>query len=241
LPRLKDPEGVMLGLSPGRRNLNVQKGGPFRASRIGGEVDPGPVCANGTCGFRAFTIGVCGNGINVSSWKDASADEQAFGDALRRARLAQAAHFDALMDIRDAQTLRLAALRDDLAQALKDRTVTQGFVDLALVPGESPRLWVDLVTYVVMEPSPRVYRVIQDRVSGKEVLFESTDRAAVAARILDLVANRLIDRERVLVATPGIKTQPGYSGAALALAWISGFAIGMMALFLGFWVFTALR
>jgi hypothetical protein len=199
------------------------------------------VCADGTHGHRVFTISVCGNGIDVSSWKDASGNDQAFGEALRRARLAQAAHFDALMDIRDAQTLRLAALRDDLAQALKDRTLTQGFVDLALVPGDPPRLWVDLVTYVVMEPTPRVYRVMQDRAAAKEVMFESADRAAVMARLLDLVANRMVDRERVLVATQGTKTEPGYSGAALALAWISGFAIGMMALFLGFWVFTALR
>jgi hypothetical protein len=184
---------------------------------------------------------MCGNGIDVSSWKGTSADDQAFGDALRRARLAEAAHFDALMDIRDAQTLRLAALRDDLAQALKERTEAREFVDLALAPGDPPRLWVDLVTYVVMEPTPRVYRVIQDRASGKEVVFESADRDSVKARLLDLVAHRLVNRERVLVATPGTKTEPGYSAAALALAWISGFAVGMMALFLGFSVFTALR
>lgn len=177
----------------------------------------------------------------MSSWKDTSGDDQAFGDALRRARLAQAAHFDAMMDIRDAETLRLAALRDDLAQALAARTDRPGFVDLALVPGAPPKLWVDLVTHVVMEPTPRVYRVVQDRASGKAIMFESADRESVKARLLDLVAHRMVDRERVLVATSGTKTEPGYSGAALALAWISGFAIGVMALFLGFWAFTALK
>lgn len=177
----------------------------------------------------------------MSSWKEATAEEQGFDDALRHARLAQAAHFDALMDIRDAQTLRLAALRDDLAPALKDRPGTDRFIDLALVPGDPPRLWIDLVTYVVMEPSPRSYRLVQDRATGKEILFESADRAAVKAKVLEVAAHRLVDRERVLVATGGVKTEPGYSGAALALAWISGFAIGILALFLGFMVFTALR
>ena len=184
---------------------------------------------------------MCGNGIDVSSWNGRSADDKGFGDALRRARLAEAAHFDALMDIRDAQTLRLAALRDDLARALKERPEVRDFIDLALSPGDPPRLWVDLVTYVVMEPTPRVYRVVQDRAAGKEVVFESADRDAVKSRLLDLVAHRLVNRERVLLATPGAKTEPGYSGAALALAWVSGFAIGTMALFLVFWALTALR
>ncbi|MFO1090485.1 MAG: hypothetical protein U1E46_13010 [Hyphomicrobiales bacterium] len=173
----------------------------------------------------------------MSSWKE-KGDDQDFAQALRRARLAQAAHFDALMDIRDAQTLRLKALRDDLEDVLKGRREgTNDFIDLALVPGDPPRLWIDLVTYVVMQPTPRSYRLLQDRQSGKEILFETEDRAAMLSRITEFVAHRLVDRERVLVATGGIKTEPGYSTAALILAWISGFAVGIVAFFLAILVF----
>jgi hypothetical protein len=152
-------------------------------------------------------------------------DDRSFEDALRRARLAQSAHFDALADIRDAQTLRLQALRDDLAPLVEGNARVKDFVDLALIPGDPPRLWIDLVTYAVMGPDPRTYSLIQDR-SGQESLFSSRDRSEMVKYIGERLANRLVERERML--QPGNNRQliVGHSSAALLLAWLSGFCLG---------------
>lgn len=87
--------------------------------------------------------------------------DQGLNGALRQARLAEAAHFEAVLDIRDAQTLRLQVLKDDLAPAVLANVEAASFIDLALVPGDPPRLWVDLITSVVMAPDPRTYRLVQ--------------------------------------------------------------------------------
>src|SRR5262245_42341701 len=87
--------------------------------------------------------------------------------ALRRARLAEAAHFEATLDIRDAQTLRLQVLKDELQPLVTSRPEAEAFFELALVPGDPPRLWLDFITSVVMAPDPRTYRLIEDSHAGR--------------------------------------------------------------------------
>jgi hypothetical protein len=154
--------------------------------------------------------------------------------ALRSARLAEAAHFDALMNIRDAATLRLQVLKDDLEPVVSARREADAFIDLALVPGDPPRLWIDMVAYVVMAPDPRTYRFCQDTASGQRVLFETTDRAEVAERITAYIAHRTIDRQRHIVE-PVSDIRPArrvYGWGALLLAWLSGFSLGVLVLIL---------
>lgn len=152
--------------------------------------------------------------------------------ALRSARLAEAAHFEALMNIRDAATLRLQVLKDDLEPVVEARREAESFIDLALVPGDPPRLWIDMLAYVLMAPDPRTYRFCQDTASGQRVLFETTDRAEMADRITSYVAHRLIDRQRHLVE-PASDIRPArqaYGWGALLLAWLSGVILGAVAI-----------
>src|SRR5262245_54295637 len=159
-------------------------------------------------------------------------EDGSFEESLRRARLAQSAHFDALADVRDAQTLRLQALRDDLTTVVDGNARLKGFVDLALIPGDPPKLWIDLVTYVVMAPDPRTYCLIQDRSTGHESLFSSRERPEMTKYIGERIAHRLVERERML--QPGNNRQliVGHSSAALLLAWLSGFCLGAVLLLL---------
>ena len=150
--------------------------------------------------------------------------------ALRSARLAEAAHFEALMNIRDAATLRLQVLKDDLEPIVQARQESDDFIDLALVPGTPPRLWIDMVSYVVMAPDPRTYRFCRDTSGGQRVLFETTDRAEVAEKITAYIAHRVIDRERHIVE-PVRDLRPArqpYGWGALLLAWLSGFSLGVL-------------
>src|SRR5262245_4817522 len=153
-------------------------------------------------------------------------EDGSFEESLRRARLAQSAHFDALADIKDAQTLRLQALRDDLFPLVESNARLQDFVDLALIPGDPPRLWIDLVTYAVMGPEPRTYCLIQDHATGHESLFSSRDRSEMVKYIGERIANRLVERERMLQPSNNRQLIVGHSSAALLLAWLSGFSLG---------------
>jgi hypothetical protein len=152
---------------------------------------------------------------------------------LRLARIAEAAHFDAMLDIRDAKTLRLQVLKDDLAPILAANAEAGRLFDLSLVPGEPPRLWIDLITGVVMEPDPRTYRLVMDTHSGRETLAETSSRPEMVEQIKLHMAHQLVARERrlaVVSASKGAVT--GHSSAALILAWLSGFSIGVLALFM---------
>ena len=153
--------------------------------------------------------------------------------ALREARLAEAAHFEAALDLRDSKSLRLQLLQDELLPAVRSSTEARELFDLTLVPGDPPKLWIDLVSYVVMEPDHRTYRFVQDRQDGREILFESSAREPTVAAIRRHMAHRLVARERKAAVLPQPVIQPGYSTASLILAWASGFAFGALALLAG--------
>lgn len=156
-------------------------------------------------------------------------DRDGLAEALREARLAEAAHFEAALDLRDSKTLRLQILKDELLPTVQASPEARDLFDLTLLPGEPPKLWVDLTAFVVMEPDHRTYRVLQDRQDSRDLLFEGTDREQAAAAIRRHMAHRMVARER---QSPGLPPVPGvgYSSATLILAWISGFAFGALAL-----------
>ena len=156
-------------------------------------------------------------------------DGDGLAEALRAARLAEAAHFEAALDLRDSKTLRLQILKDELLPTVQSTPEAKELFDLTLIPGEPPKLWIDLTAYVVMEPDHRTYRVLQDRQDSRDVLFEGADREEAAASIRRHMAHRMVARERQSATLPSI-SGVGYSSATLILAWVSGFAFGALAL-----------
>ena len=158
-------------------------------------------------------------------------DDGGLKEALREARLAEAAHFDAALDLRDSKSLRLQLLKDDLMPLVQSSSEAAGLFDLALVPGDPPKLWIDLVSNVVMEPDHRTYRFVQDRQDGREVLFESADRREMLVEIRRHMAHRLVGRARQAAMLARVAPPPmGYSQSSLILAWTSGFAFGALLL-----------
>ena len=150
--------------------------------------------------------------------------------ALREARLAEAAHFEAALDLRDSKSLRLQILKEALLPAVQASPEARALFDLTLLPGDPPKLWVDLTSYVVMEPDHRTYRFLQDRQDEREVLFESSDREAAAAAVRRHMAHRLVARERQAASLQQPAPPTGYGTASLFLAWLSGLSFGALAL-----------
>ncbi len=157
-------------------------------------------------------------------------DDGGLREDLRQARLLEAAHFDALRDLRDAKSLRLQLLKDALLPQVKALPAAAELFDLALVTGEPPRLWIDLITHVQMEPDPKTFRLLQDRQDNREILFETGDLDEMAAAVRRHMAHRLIARERQGAAVTPAQPLPGYSTGSLLLAWTAGFALGALVL-----------
>lgn len=169
----------------------------------------------------------------VAQQLNITADGPNLRGELRQAREAATAQLDSVLDIRDAAMLRLQLLKDELAPLIAATPEAGGQFDLALVPGDPPRLWLDLVSAVVMEPNPRTYRLILDGSEGRVLLLETADRGEMLAYLRFYIAHRIVARQRhSAVSPPIVRPVEGYSVTSLILAWTCGVALGGLGLLL---------
>jgi hypothetical protein len=152
--------------------------------------------------------------------------------ALKDARMAEAAQLESLMGLRDAKSLRLEALRTALLPSLVGHPDIRALFELNVQPGVNPRLWIDLVSSVVMEPDPRTYRLIQDRDSQRETLFETSDINHMVPFVTRYLAHRMVAHEKAAAGIPNtsVAVQSGYSLGALVYVWVTGCTFGVLGL-----------
>ena len=100
------------------------------------------------------------------------------------------------------------------------------------MPGEPPRLWIDLVTSVLMEPDYRTYRIQQEFADRRSILLE-TSRQDEALRFLKtyFVERRALPGARA--APNGGESAPAGGSASSAygtvmFAWLSGLVLGLL-------------
>jgi len=118
--------------------------------------------------------------------------------ALRRARVENAEHSAAVADIRAAEIGRLEILADALAPVLLQTPADCDIFDVAIAPGERPRLFIDQIGFVEMDRDRRTYRFLQDTRHGRVTLRESADVDDMVDAATDYIAHRLIEREKAL-------------------------------------------
>ena len=160
------------------------------------------------------------------------ATHETFTDSLRKARLAEAARLDALQNVGDARGLRLAALRESLLPHLKGHPLAEGFNELMLQPGDTPRLWIDLISSVVVEPDTRNYRLQQERDGRRDVLNETDDLHDMSQAVLRYIAHRVIAREKAAATQtiPSGDSGAGYNLGEMVYVWFTGAALGVLAM-----------
>jgi hypothetical protein len=112
--------------------------------------------------------------------------------ALRRARIA------AVADLRAAEIVRLELLADAIAPVLAQAPEDCDLFDLAVSPGERPRLFIDCIGFVEMDRDRRTYRFLQDTRHARIVLCESAEIDEIVEAATNYVAHRLIEREKAL-------------------------------------------
>ena len=151
-------------------------------------------------------------------------------DALRQARIESAERTGLVLEMRDTEAARLELLNDALDPVFAEIPQGVDIFDRGVSRGEVPRLWIDIVAYVLMGRDKRTYRFVQDTRYGRKVLHESADIPDMAKAITRYIAARLIERERALVSGPPAAGEKRPSRWRAAGMFVLGFIIGLAAL-----------
>jgi hypothetical protein len=126
-----------------------------------------------------------------------SAAGSRLGEAIREVKNAAADRDDVVVEMREAQRMRLELLATELQPIFADVPADAGF-DFAISSGLQPRLWIDAVSHVAMGRDRRLYRFLRDTRLGRVVLAESHDIKPVADQVVRYIAERIVERERML-------------------------------------------
>jgi hypothetical protein len=126
--------------------------------------------------------------------------------AVRRARIENAERSDVIGELRGAEIARLEMLQEQLAPVLAQVPRECDLFDVALVPSEHPRLFVDMIGFVEMGRDRRLYRFLQDTRHGRITLCETEQLDKMVEAVTNYIAQRLIERERALAADANTRT-----------------------------------
>jgi len=155
---------------------------------------------------------------------------------LKHARELQDASHEVRLAARDMAAMRLLAVKQELAPYVDSLPELRGFVELALVNGETPKLWLDFVSFVTMAPDQQRWRLVQDTAEGREVILETDSLDELVEFLRKFIAHRAVQRERLLrsdeaSARPLLRTvSGGMQQSLLWMAWLAGLATGAFAL-----------
>lgn len=154
-------------------------------------------------------------------------------DAIRQVRIETAERSNVVVDLRDAEVARLDLVNDGLDAVFADIPPEIELFDRGISKGEVPRLWIDVIAYVVMARDKRTYRFLQDTRFGRKVLLETAHVPDMVEAVTRYVAGRLVERERALASdvTAALRVRaPRRRGHGIG-AFLFGMVVGAAALF----------
>ena len=126
--------------------------------------------------------------------------------ALRQARVEEAERSDAMAELRGAEMARLEMLQDAIRPILAQVPDHIDLFDAGIVPGERPRLFIDMIGFVEMGRDRKTYRFVQDTRHGRVTIVESDRLETMGRAIAGYIARRLVEREKALAADATIET-----------------------------------
>lgn len=134
--------------------------------------------------------------VDPSKWDEVTMRK--LSEAIREVKTAAADRDDVVVEMREAQRMRLELLVQELQPVLDDVPADNPMFDFALSSGEQPRFWIDAVAHVTMGRDKRTYRFLRDTRLGRTVLAESAEIGPVADQVTRYIAERIVERERAL-------------------------------------------
>jgi hypothetical protein len=139
--------------------------------------------------------------------------------AIRDVKNATADRDDVVVELREASRMRLELLAQELQPVFAEVPPDDEQFDLAISSGLQPRLWIDVTAHVAMGRDRRSYRFVRDTRAGRVVLADTPDIRKVADQVTRYIAERMIEKQRMLEGSvapaPGRQPAPAAGPAAL--------------------------
>lgn len=120
----------------------------------------------------------------------------ALQDAMRSVRNAAADRDDVVIEMRDAERMRLEIFAQELQPVINEVSREDARFDFSVSSGLQPRFWIDAVSHVAMGRDRRTYRFVRDTRLGRVVLAESSEMKPVLDQVTRYVAERIVERQR---------------------------------------------
>ena len=147
--------------------------------------------------------------------------------AVRSARIEGVERSQVVAELRGAEMARLEMLKDAIAPVLAQVPQGNDLFDAGIMPGEHPRLFIDMIGFVEMGRDRRTYRLVQDTRHGRVVMAESDRLDAMEEAVTRYIARRMVERERALASDNTVL--PAETGNAAAPARIAQKPAGIAA------------
>ncbi len=119
-------------------------------------------------------------------------------DAIAIVKNREADNTDVVVEMKEAEQARLGLLANEIRPLLDQIDVTDQRFDFGITRGERPRLWIDATSFVCMAQDKRNYRFLKDTRMGRVVMSQSADINVTADAVSDYVAERVLERERMI-------------------------------------------
>lgn len=124
--------------------------------------------------------------------------DRRLAEIVREVKIAAAERSDVVVDMRDADRARLELLAEELRPVFDGIDANDDRFDFGISSGQQPRLWIDAVAHVHMGRDRRMFRFVRDTRLGRVVVSDMADLKETAASVSRYVAERVIERERIL-------------------------------------------
>lgn len=130
--------------------------------------------------------------------KQLSVVPRSLQSALRKAKTRLADNDDVAVQSREMELARLQLLADELYPVMQEIDESDTRFDFGITHGDKPRLWIDMTSFVAVGLDNTTYRFLKDTRMGRVVLAETSDQTRIADIVSDYVAERIVERERML-------------------------------------------
>lgn len=158
----------------------------------------------------------------MSEYKDFTGNRSnvtRLSDMMREVRIASADKSDVVVDMKEADRARLELLALELKPVIDEVPADNDLFDFAISSGLQPRFWVDAISHVQMGRDRRTYRFVRDTRLGRVVMAESVEMRPVAEQVTRYIAERLIERQRLMEGEPEtMKSSPSTLHGKMALS-----------------------
>lgn len=146
--------------------------------------------------------------------QESAAQARRLTEIIREVKNAAADRDDVVVELREASHTRLELMAAELAPFFAQVPADMDLFDFTISSGLQPRLWIDAISHVAMARDRRTYRFVKDTRAGRVVLAEDTAIKPVADQVARYVAERMIERERLMEgsaepAVPGLHMREG--------------------------------